>query len=164
MSDFTFTIPTAERITPFLHEFDMGDVIVNECAVGAWLADMSWKPEATYRMSVRRIVETSWDDEGANDIAMLDDVHKREGLPPIQKEKKSMDEKQDTPQPGDRMLKWFAFEHLNEGRLRDVSAHFKGLADRIEFMIRPGPERTVALRKLLEAKDAAERATKYPGG
>lgn len=30
--------------------------------------------------------------------------------------------------------------------------------------IKPGPERTVALRKLLEAKDAAVRARLSPGG
>jgi len=63
----------------------------------------------------------------------------------------------------DRMIKWFAFEHLPE-HLRDVSAAFHKLAQSICFAIDPGPERTVALRKLLEAKDAAVRATVHPGG
>lgn len=31
-------------------------------------------------------------------------------------------------------------------------------------LVQSGPERTVALRKLLEAKDAAVRATAQPGG
>lgn len=63
----------------------------------------------------------------------------------------------------DRMLKWFAFSHLPE-KLREVSAPFSKLATTICETVSPGPERTVALRKLLEAKDAAVRATVNPGG
>lgn len=63
----------------------------------------------------------------------------------------------------DRMLKWFAFDHLREP-LKTVSEGFFNLAVAVTGAIDPGPERTVALRKLLEAKDAAVRAKLYPGG
>jgi hypothetical protein len=63
----------------------------------------------------------------------------------------------------DRMLKWFAYQHLPE-HLQGVSRQFHGLAGDIVELIQPGPERTAALRKLLEAKDAAVRATVHPGG
>lgn len=60
------------------------------------------------------------------------------------------------------MLKWFAFAHLPE-HLQRVSVHFHDLATRLVADIQSGPERTVALRKLLEAKDAAVRAALNPG-
>lgn len=63
----------------------------------------------------------------------------------------------------DRMLKWFAFDHLPD-HLKQVSAPFYGLATTICELVEPGPERTVALRKLLEAKDAAVRGKVSPGG
>lgn len=70
------------------------------------------------------------------------------------------------PQPDateDRMLKWFDYAHLPH-KLQAVSMGFNGLAKVIIDIIEPGPERTVALRKLLESKDAAVRATVHPGG
>ena len=57
----------------------------------------------------------------------------------------------------ERMLKWFAYEHLPE-HLKEVSSRFHGLATEICRLVEPGPERTIALRKLLEAKDAADWA------
>ena len=63
----------------------------------------------------------------------------------------------------ERMMKWFAYEHLPE-HLQVVSRPFGDLAGDIACNIAPGPERTVALRKLLEAKDAAVRAALNPGG
>ena len=66
-------------------------------------------------------------------------------------------------QSEDRMLKWFAWEHL-PNHLQGVSTHFHHVAHLIVEQIEPGPERTVALRKLLEAKDAAVRAKVHPGG
>lgn len=66
------------------------------------------------------------------------------------------------PEP-DRMLKWFAYAHLPE-HLQAVSQPFARLASTICAEVAPGPERTVALRKLLEAKDAAVRAKLQPGG
>ena len=62
----------------------------------------------------------------------------------------------------DRMLKWFAFDHLPQ-HLQDVSSAFHALACDI-VKLEAGPERTVALRKLLEAKDAAVRSVVHPGG
>lgn len=61
------------------------------------------------------------------------------------------------------MLKWFAHEHL-PNHLQEVSKPFGQLAELIISSIDPGPERTVALRKLLESKDAAVRAKLNPGG
>jgi len=61
------------------------------------------------------------------------------------------------------MLRWFAYEHLPLN-LQGVSAPFYGLATLIVGLLSPGPERTVALRKLLESKDAAVRAAVAPGG
>lgn len=61
----------------------------------------------------------------------------------------------------DRMLKFFAFDHL-PGDLQLVSVHFYDLAHRVTGMCPAGPERTVALRKLLESKDAAVRAVAIP--
>jgi len=63
----------------------------------------------------------------------------------------------------DRMLKWFAWDHLPE-HLQAISRQFSTLAHELVDCVEPGPERTVALRKLLEAKDAAVRAQLHPGG
>lgn len=66
------------------------------------------------------------------------------------------------PKP-ERMLRWFAYQHLPE-TLQRFSKPFCELAEDIVHRIDAGPERTVALRKLLEAKDAAVRAALHPGG
>jgi hypothetical protein len=71
-------------------------------------------------------------------------------------EKKALDEI-------DRMLTWFHFDHL-PAHLQLVSQPFAELALTICARVEPGPERTVSLRKLLEAKDAAVRAKIKPGG
>jgi hypothetical protein len=63
----------------------------------------------------------------------------------------------------DPMMRWFSYEHLPE-HLQVVSRGFYALADSVCQRAEPGPERTVALRKLLEAKDAAVRAVVHPGG
>ena len=63
----------------------------------------------------------------------------------------------------DRMLKWFAFEHLPLD-LQDTSKPFCDVATYLVNSLEPGQERTVALRKLLEAKDAAVRCAVHPGG
>lgn len=62
----------------------------------------------------------------------------------------------------EQMLKWFEYDHLPE-KLQDVSRPFGQLAAHLCETIEPGPERTVALRKLLEGKDAAVRAQLNPG-
>lgn len=56
------------------------------------------------------------------------------------------------------LLRYFEFDHLQEGPLRNASRPFHALAHQLEDMLPPGPEKTVALRKLLEAKDAAVRS------
>lgn len=73
------------------------------------------------------------------------------------------DTREEHAMPEERMLKWFAYEHLPE-KLQAVSKPFGNLATLITTVVEPGPERTVALRKLLEAKDAAVRAVVTPGG
>lgn len=57
----------------------------------------------------------------------------------------------------DRMLQFFKYEHLPED-LRMHSIPFWELACKIIATVPENPERTVALRKLLEAKDCAVRA------
>jgi hypothetical protein len=63
----------------------------------------------------------------------------------------------------DRMLKLFAYGHLRPDLLA-VSKAFAELAEDLVVTVPAGPERTVALRKLLEAKDAAVRAVAIPEG
>lgn len=60
-------------------------------------------------------------------------------------------------QDQEHILQFFAEEHVPE-TLRAVSAIFEWLAKGIIEHFPRNPERTVALRKLLEAKDAAVRA------
>lgn len=55
------------------------------------------------------------------------------------------------------VLKFFNYEHLPE-RLKDVSRPFAELAKQVAERAPESQETTVALRKLLEAKDAAVRA------
>lgn len=60
----------------------------------------------------------------------------------------------------DRMLQFFAYAHL-PAHLQAVSQPFGDLAQQIVATLPSNPERTVALRKLLEAKDCAVRALLY---
>lgn len=75
-----------------------------------------------------------------------------------------------SPTPPEHILQFFAYEHL-PATLQAVSKPFCDLARSIvgdergmpagtsvDFPLPRNPERTVALRKLLEAKDAAVRA------
>lgn len=55
------------------------------------------------------------------------------------------------------IMQFFAFEHLPP-HLREVSEPFGKMAQHIVETLPRNPERTEALRKLLEAKDAAVRA------
>lgn len=58
--------------------------------------------------------------------------------------------------PPEHIMQFFAHAHLPP-HLAAVSAPFGELAERIMATLPRNPERTVALRKLLEAKDAAVR-------
>lgn len=60
----------------------------------------------------------------------------------------------------DRMLQFFEYSHLPD-HLQKVSKPFGDLAKMICETLPANPERTVALRKLLEAKDCAVRAILY---
>jgi hypothetical protein len=55
------------------------------------------------------------------------------------------------------ILQFFAYEHL-PAHLQAVSKPFGEMARNIVETLPRNPERTVALRKLLESKDAAVRA------
>ena len=56
----------------------------------------------------------------------------------------------------ERMLQFFTYAHLPED-LKNASAPFAHLAHIVVETYPMNPERTVVLRKLLEAKDAAMR-------
>lgn len=55
------------------------------------------------------------------------------------------------------LLRFFVWEHLRDD-LKETSRMFAKLAGWIVTELPRNPERTVALRKLLEAKDCAVRA------
>jgi hypothetical protein len=57
----------------------------------------------------------------------------------------------------EHILQFFRYDHLPD-HLASVSEGFATLAHRVVETLPRNPERTVALRKLLEAKDAAVRA------
>lgn len=58
------------------------------------------------------------------------------------------------------ILQFFTYAHLPTN-LANVSEPFARLAEEIVRAVPRNPERTVALRKLLEAKDCAVRALIY---
>lgn len=60
-------------------------------------------------------------------------------------------------EPTEHIIQFFAYEHLPPA-LQAISKPFGLLAATIVDTLPRNPERTVALRKLLEAKDAAVRA------
>ena len=66
----------------------------------------------------------------------------------------------DEPMLADPMMQFFSYKHLPE-HLQEFSKKFAELAEDIVGTISRNPERTVALRKLLEAKDCAVRAVLY---
>jgi hypothetical protein len=57
-----------------------------------------------------------------------------------------------------QVLRFFKYEHLSEGPGKDVAAVFSAFARNMADILPEDPETTVALRKLLESKDAAVRA------
>lgn len=68
-----------------------------------------------------------------------------------------MDQTETQIPPQDFLQQFFAYEHLPP-HLQEISRPFGELAKLIEANLPRNPERTVALRKLLEAKDCAVRA------
>lgn len=61
------------------------------------------------------------------------------------------------------LLKYFEYGHLPE-HLQIVSKPFSALAAEIAYRAPENPESVVAVRKLLEAKDAAVRAALTQNG
>lgn len=57
----------------------------------------------------------------------------------------------------EHILQFFAYEHLPP-ELQAISQPFAAMAQVLMSKLPRNPERTVALRKLLESKDAAVRA------
>jgi len=55
------------------------------------------------------------------------------------------------------LLKYFKYDHLPP-KLAEVSKFYADLAHEVAHRLPEGPETSVALRKLLESKDAAVRA------
>ena len=58
------------------------------------------------------------------------------------------------------LLQFFEYKHLPE-KLQKVSMPFGLLAQDLDLALSNNPEKTVALRKLLEAKDCAVRSVLY---
>lgn len=58
------------------------------------------------------------------------------------------------------MMQFFKYDHLKP-EMQAVSKPFCELAESIVLTLPRNPERTVALRKILEAKDCAVRALIY---
>ena len=61
------------------------------------------------------------------------------------------------------ILRYFEYAHLQNDNLRNVSMKFGQLAHWVDAELCDGPEKSVALRKLLEAKDAAVRSALEQG-
>lgn len=59
-----------------------------------------------------------------------------------------------------RMMQFFVYAHLPQ-HLQEVSKPFAELAEKMDAALPENAEKTTALRKLLEAKDCAVRATIY---
>lgn len=57
----------------------------------------------------------------------------------------------------EHIMQFFAYEHLPP-HLQAISKPFGDLAEHLRDTLPSNPEKSVALRKLLEAKDAAVRA------
>jgi hypothetical protein len=66
--------------------------------------------------------------------------------------------KRQVPYGPSPILRWFEFAHL-PADLQETSASFAALAKWVDDELSAGAEKSTALRKILEAKDAAVRAT-----
>lgn len=58
----------------------------------------------------------------------------------------------------EKILQYFAYQHLPEN-LQEISKPYCEMAENLVKILPRNPERTVALRKLLESKDCAVRAS-----
>lgn len=58
------------------------------------------------------------------------------------------------------IMKWFNHKHLTDPDMKAVSKAIGDVARELDATLIPSAEKSVALRHLLDAKDAAVRATK----
>lgn len=56
------------------------------------------------------------------------------------------------------LLRWFDYDHLPAGPIRNTSMDISAVANRLGRELPEGPELSAGLRKLLEAKDCFVRA------
>lgn len=61
------------------------------------------------------------------------------------------------------IMQFFTYEHLPPN-LKEISQPFRTLAEQMHDTLPRNPQRSTALRKLLEAKDAAVRAAIFVDG
>jgi hypothetical protein len=57
-----------------------------------------------------------------------------------------------------QVLRYFKYDHLPNGDAKAIARMFSDLAKDLSSILPEDPETTVALRKLLESKDAAVRS------
>lgn len=60
--------------------------------------------------------------------------------------------------PTYNMLHFFSYEHLPQGPMQETSKKIYEVALYMYCTVKPGPEKTAGMRKLLEAKDCLVRA------
>jgi hypothetical protein len=65
-----------------------------------------------------------------------------------------------TEQKAHPLMRFFVYDHL-VGKGREISARFWMFAEMLDHYLPDSAEKTVTLRKLLEAKDAGVRSTFY---
>jgi len=68
------------------------------------------------------------------------------------------------PMPNDKILKHFDANEADPVEVQKIKRPYHGLAHHLFLTVASGPERSTALRKLLESMDAAIRAKLHPGG
>ena len=56
------------------------------------------------------------------------------------------------------VIKFFKFDHLPHNKMREIAQQIANLANLLEETIPESPEKSVGMRKLLEAKDCFVRA------
>ena len=56
------------------------------------------------------------------------------------------------------IMKFFKYNHLPDGKLKETSRLFSDLAEKIDSALPDNAEKATCLRRLLEAKDCAVRA------
>lgn len=101
--------------------------------------------------------ETEEADEPRKTMACLMPSQPKTGWDHVKERTANVERAASPDSPPESILQFFAYEHLKP-ELAEVSQPFCRLAWNLVDTLPRNPERTVALRKLLEAKDAAVRA------